>query len=44
MESAEVLSDLIGKEIVENQTPLCLEEDTAKLEEATEEKNEQTLQ
>jgi RNA polymerase primary sigma factor len=43
MESAEVLNDLIGKEIVEDQTPLCLEEDTAKLEEATEEKDEQTL-
>ena len=43
MESAEALNDLIGKEIVEEQAPLCLEEGTAKLEEATEEKDEQTL-
>lgn len=41
MESAEALNDLIGKEIVEDREPFCLEEDTAKLEEASEEKEEE---
>ena len=43
MESAEALNDLIGKEIIQDQAPFCLEEGTAKLEEATEEKDEQNL-
>jgi RNA polymerase primary sigma factor len=41
MESAEALNELIEKEIVEDQTPFCLEKETAKLEEATEAKDGQ---